>query len=311
MRKNDLILWLKDIRKKDIASVGGKAANLGELYSKFTIPDGFCITVQFFEDFLQSANIKDKILELIKKLDVNKDGNVDNLSKKIRVLVTKQEIPNYLKKLILENYGRLNGFVAVRSSAVAEDLKQASFAGQQASFLNVKGKDLVRYVKECWASFYSSRAIIYRENNGFSHAPLMAVVIQKMANAGRSGVMFTANPVNKDTNEMVIESVFGLGEAIVSGIVTPDHYVVEKKNLKIVKEIINEKKIAILIVNNKNKRIKLDKKKANSKTLNFSELKQLAQEGMKIEKYYKSPMDIEWAIDNKIYILQARPITTL
>jgi len=311
MNKNEFILWLKDIKKKDIVFVGGKAANLGELYSKFLIPDGFCINVKFFDDFLQSTNIKNKILKLLKKLDAKKQDNVDNISNKIKNLITKQAIPNKLRILILENYMKLDGFVAVRSSAVAEDLKQASFAGQQASFLNVKGKYLVKYIKECWASFYNSRAIIYRERNKFSHAPSMAVVIQKMINAKKSGVIFTVNPVNKNKNEMIIESIFGLGEAIVSGIVTPDHYAIEKKNLKIVKEIINEKKIAIFRANGKNKTIKLDAKKANLKTLNFNELKQLAKEALKIEKYYKKPMDIEWAIDDKLYILQARPITTL
>ena len=250
-------------------------------------------------------------MEEAKKLDAKKQDNVDNISNKIKNLITKQAIPNKLRILILENYMKLDGFVAVRSSAVAEDLKQASFAGQQASFLNVKGKYLVKYIKECWASFYNSRAIIYRERNKFSHAPSMAVVIQKMINAKKSGVIFTVNPVNKNKNEMIIESIFGLGEAIVSGIVTPDHYAIEKKNLKIVKEIINEKKIAIFRANGKNKTIKLDAKKANLKTLNFNELKQLAKEALKIEKYYKKPMDIEWAIDDKLYILQARPITTL
>src|SRR3989338_2537853 len=304
MNKNEFILWLKDIKKKDIVFVGGKAANLGELYSKFLIPDGFCINVKFFDDFLQSTNIKNKILKLLKKLDAKKQDNVDNISNKIKNLITKQAIPNKLRILILENYMKLDGFVAVRSSAVAEDLKQASF-------LNVKGKYLVKYIKECWASFYNSRAIIYRERNKFSHAPSMAVVIQKMINAKKSGVIFTVNPVNKNKNEIIIDSIFVLGEAIVSGIVTPDHYAIEKKNLKIVKEIINEKKIAIFRANGKNKTIKLDAKKANLKTLNFNELKQLAKEALKIEKYYKKPMDIEWAIDDKLYILQARPITTL
>ncbi|MBI2101205.1 hypothetical protein HYT53_01215 [Candidatus Woesearchaeota archaeon] len=311
MHKNEFVLWFEDIKKKDTVSVGGKAANLGELYSKFPIPDGFCITVKFFDDFLQSTDIKDKILELLKKLDAKKSENVDNISNKIKNLITKQAIPNNLRISILENYMKLGGFVAVRSSAVAEDLKQASFAGQQSSFLNVKGKNLIKYIKKCWASFYNSRAIIYREKNKFSHAPSMAVVIQKMVNAKKSGVIFTVNPVNKNKNEMIIESIFGLGEAIVSGIVTPDHYAIEKKNLKIVKEIINEKKIAILRTNGKNKTIKLDAKKANSKTLNFNELKQLAKEALKIEKHYKKSMDIEWAIDDKLYILQARPITTL
>lgn len=311
MHKNKFVLWFKDIRRKDILLVGGKAANLGELYSKFPIPDGFCITVKFFDDFLHSTNIKNRILELVKNLNVNKPGGVDNISNKIKNLITKQTIPKKLKILILENYRELGGFVAVRSSAVAEDLKQASFAGQQASFLNVKGNDLIKYIKECLASFYNSRAIIYREKNNFSHAPSMAVVIQKMVNAKKSGVIFTVNPVNKNKNEMIIESIFGLGEAIVSGIVTPDHYVINKKTHYVLKEIINEKKLAIIKENGKNKKIKLDKNKANAKSLNTEELNDLIKEALLIEKHYKKPMDIEWAIDGKAYILQARHITTL
>jgi len=233
------------------------------------------------------------------------------LPDKIKNLIIRRVIPNELKILILKNYKELGGFVAVRSSAVAEDLKQASFAWQQASFLNVTGKDLIKYIKEYWASFYNSRAIIYREKNNFSHAPYMAVVIQKMINAKKSGVIFTVNPVNKNKNEMIIESIFGLGEAIVSGIVTPDHYVINKKTHSVLKEIINKKKLAIVKENGKNKKIKLDDKEASAKSLSTEELKTLIKEALLIEKYYKKPMDIEWAIDDKLYILQARPITTL
>lgn len=306
------VKWLKGIRKNDISIVGGKAANLGEMFANFPIPDGFCIIVPAFEKFLEDAKIKEKIVSLLKGIDINNLEDIENISKKIKKIITKAKMPKEVEINILKNYKKLEGFVAVRSSAVAEDLEEASFAGQQATFLNVKGeKDLIKYVKECWASFYNSRAIIYREKNNFSHAPFMAVVVQKMVDAKKSGVIFTANPVNKNKNEMIIEAIFGLGEAIVSGIVTPDHYVLDKKTNSIVKEIINEKKIAIFRANDKNKTIKLNAKKANSNTLNFNETKQLAKEALKIEKYYKKPMDIEWAIDDKIYILQARPITTL
>ena len=199
-----------------------------------------------------------------------------------------------------------------RSSAVAEDTEEASFAGQQATFLNVKGNnDLLKYVKECWASFYTARAMVYREKNNFNHQPKMAVVVQQMVDSKKSGVIFTVNPVNKNKNKMVIEAIFGLGEAIVSGMVTPDNYLIDKKKQKVLKEIINEKKIAIIRRNGKNKTLKLNSKKANEKSLNEKELNQLIREALKIEKYFKKPMDIEWAIDDKIYILQARPITTL
>lgn len=306
------IKWLKDIKKEDISTIGGKAANLGEMFSKFPIPDGFCITVSVFEKFLEDAKIKEKIVSLIKGIDINNLKKIESLSKEIRNFIIKSKIPIEIQNEITENYKKLKWFVAVRSSAVAEDLEEASFAGQQATFLNVKGKkDLLKYIKECWASFYTSRAIIYRDRNKFNHEPKMAVIVQKMVDAKKSGVVFTVNPVNKNKNEMIIESAFGLGEAIVSGMVTPDNITIDKNSQKIINENINEKNIAIIRQNGKNKTIKLNTKKANEKTLNKKELNQLIKESLKIESHYKKPMDIEWAIDNKVYILQARPITTL
>jgi len=311
MSKAEFIWWFKDIKKKNIASVGGKAANLGEMFAKFPIPNGFCVTVKAFENFLGNSNIDNKIASLTKNIDVNKQNKIELISIQIKKLIIKAEMSKELQNSIIKNYTKIDGFVAVRSSAVAEDLEEASFAGQQATFLNVKEKDLIKYVKKCWASFYTTRAIIYREQNKFDHQPKMAVIVQKMIDAKKSGVIFTVNPVNKNRNEMIIESVFGLGEALVSGMVTPDHFVVDKNKQKIIKEIINEKKIAIFRKKDKNITTKFNQQKANQKTLNDNEINQLIKEALKIEKHYKKPMDIEWAIDDKIYILQARPITTL
>ncbi len=312
MTKNNLIKWFKNISKNDTFSVGGKAANLGEMFSKFSIPDGFCITVNAFEKFLEESKIREKIASNIKKIDVNDLNKTAHISKDIKKLILKSKMPKEIEKSIIDNYNKINGFVAVRSSAVAEDLEEASFAGQQATFLNVNGNSkLIKSIKECWASFYTSRAIVYRGRNKFSHEPKMAVIVQKMIDAKKSGVVFTANPVTKNRNEMVIESIFGLGEAIVSGIVTPDNFIIDKKDKKITNETVNEKNIMIIRQNGKNKTIKLDSKKANEKTLNEKELNDLIAESIKIEKYYKKPMDVEWAIDDKLYILQARPITTL
>ena len=307
-----LVAWLKDIRKKDISTVGGKAANLGEMFAKFPIPDGFVITVSAFQNFLESNKILDRINQLSEGIDFDNLKSTQAISKKIEKIILNSKIPKKLEFDILKNYKKINGFVAVRSSAVAEDLEEASFAGQQATLLNVDGNwHLLKSVKECWASFYTSRAILYRKKNNFSQEPRMAVVVQKMIDAKKSGVIFTANPVTKNRNEMVIESIFGLGEAIVSGIVTPDNFIIDKDNKKIISETINEKNIMIIRQSGKNKTIKLDSKNANKKTLNEKELNGLIDVSLNIEKYYKKPMDIEWAIDDKIYILQARPITTL
>ncbi|MBI1935845.1 hypothetical protein HYS31_05380 [Candidatus Woesearchaeota archaeon] len=312
MPQKMFIKWFNGIRREDISLVGGKAANLGEMFSSFPIPDGFCITVNAFEKFLKAAQIKDKISIQLKKININNLKNIENVSKNLSRLILKSKMPKEVEEAIIADYSKINGFVAVRSSAVAEDMENASFAGQQATFLNVKGgKDLIKYVKECWASFYTSRAIIYRERNKFDHNPKMAVVVQKMVGSKKSGVVFTVNPVTKNMNEMVIESIFGLGEAIVSGIVTPDNFVINKKTKRIISEAVNEKKIAIIRKDGKNKAVKLDSKKANEKSLSSKELKELVKECLNIERYYKKPMDIEWAIDGKLYILQARPITTL
>lgn len=312
MIKDNLILWFEEIKKQDISSVGGKAANLGEMFSKFPIPNGFCLTVSAFEIFLKENNNFEKIKDLVKNLDVGNLKSMEKISAKIKKIILKSKIPEELEEEIFKNYKKLSGFVAVRSSAVAEDLQEASFAGQQATFLNVRGENkLIKSIKECWASYYSTRAIIYRESNNFNHNPLMAVVVQEMVDSKKSGVIFTVNPVNKNKEEIMIESSFGLGEAIVSGIVTPDNFIVGKKNMEIISELINEKNVAIFKQNGKNKTIKLNSKKANERSLNQKEIADLSRIAVQIEEYYKKPMDIEFAIDDKIYILQARPVTTL
>ena len=309
---SSFIKWLKDIKKINSSTVGGKAANLGEMFSNFQVPDGFCITVSVFEKFLEDAKVKNKINSILKNTNANDLKKIQNISYEIKNLIIKSKIPKEIENEIIQNYKKLSGFVAVRSSAVAEDLEEASFAGQQATFLNVKGdRDLINSIKECWASFYGTRAIVYRNRNNFSQEPKMAVVVQKMVDAKKSGVSFTANPVTKSKDELIIEAVFGLGESIVSGIVTPDNYLIEKKSRKVISEKINEKKTAIFRKNGKNITLKLDNKKANEKAITYTELNEIIAESLKIERYYKKPMDIEWAIDDKVYILQARPITTL
>ncbi len=186
----------------------------------------------------------------------------------------------------------MKGKVAVRSSATTEDLDEASFAGQQDTFLNIEGESaVIDAVKRCWASLFNARAIHYREKNNFKHdQAFLSVVIQKMVNADKAGVMFTMNPINKSYDEMIIEACFGLGEKLVSGEITPDTFIVDKKQENIKQEYLN-----------------FDKR-----TLSLKELKALIELGKKIESHYNKPMDIEWAIENgSIHILQARPITTL
>ena len=314
----DLITWFDAIDKKDLLLVGGKGANLGEMFEKFPIPTGFCVTVNAYREFLKQNKLEEKIFPSLKKLDIEKTEELEKESKRIRDLILAFEMPDDVKKEIVENYKKLKEkFVAVRSSATAEDLPTASFAGQQDTYLNVKGeKDLLESVRKCWASLFTSRAIYYRVINKFHHEKvLICVVVQEMIDSEKAGVMFTVNPVTGDRTEQIIEGSFGLGESVVSGQVTPDSYIVKKKPFEIKEITVNEKNIAFYRDKEKghNKKVELDNLKANSQCLTEDEIKGLAELGIKIEEHYKKPQDIEWAVgpDKKLYILQSRPITTL
>jgi len=284
----DLVVWFKELKKEDIPLVGGKGANLGEMFNLFPIPNGFCITVNAYKKFMDETKIGAHIHGLLDKLDTEKTERLDKISTQIRELILKQRFPNDIKKEILNNYKKLkNKTVAVRSSATAEDLPTASFAGQQDTYLNIKGEEkMIKAVQKCWASLFTSRAIYYREKNNFHHRDvLISVVIQEMIDADYAGVMFTVDPVNK--KYLLIETVQGLGEALVSGQVTPNSYFLHKPKLELFQ---------------KEETFKFDNKY----------LTEIGKLGIKIENHYKRPMDIELAIKNKkIYILQARPITTL
>ena len=285
------------------------------MFSKFPIPNGFCITIHVFKQFVDENKIHKKIHDLLNKTNVDDSEQLEKTANQIELLILNAQIPQSICDDILADYKKLGkGFVAVRSSATAEDLPDASFAGQQATFLNVKGDDgILEAVKKCWASLYSPRAIFYRESKGFKHEMvLISVVIQEMVNSKKAGVLFTANPVTNARDEMIIEAAFGLGESVVSGMVTPDTLILKKKDLSVVSHTIGGKRIAIIRDEfGQNKEIEIGEEEANSAALSDSEWKALAKEALNIESHYGQPMDIEWAIDDKVYILQARPITTL
>lgn len=315
-KKTNSVLWFKEVNKNDVGIVGGKGASLGEMSSIFPIPNGFCITAQAYEK--EVLSVLSKVHNLL-KIDVNDQAQLEKASKEIEKLIIATKMSDDLKNNILLNYEKLNknikdmAFVAVRSSATAEDLPEASFAGQQATFLNVKGKnEVLKAVKECWASLFTERAIYYREINKFKHEDvLISVVVQEMVNSEKAGVMFTVNPVTKNYNELLIEGNFGLGETVVSGQVTPDSYFVDKKTKSVKQKNIAEKTWG-LFRNENGKNVNKNIDNPNEQLLSEKELKELTEFGIKIEKHYGKPMDIEWAIANgKVYILQARPITTL
>ena len=313
MTSTQNILWLKDLNMNNIPEVGGKGASLGEMFKIFPVPDAFCVTVTAYQTFLKEAGIEQEIYDLL-KVDEEDTEKLHEVSKKIEKLMTSKPIPKDVEKDILESYKKIGGFVAVRSSATAEDLPTASFAGQQASFLNVKGeKDVLEKVRECWASLFTARAIYYRVKNKFPHEQVfISVVVQKMVNSQKAGVIFTVNPINQEKNEMVIEGAFGLGETVVSGSVTPDTYIVLKEPYELKDKNIGHKRIALYRgEDGKNVEKELDEEEGNKQVLSEEQIKSLAEISIKIEKHYKKPMDIEWAIDDKEYILQARPITTL
>ena len=327
--KKDLIIWFEDLRKNDVPIVGGKNASLGEMISAgMPVPPGFAITAFSYEKFIEETRIAEKIYKIIKDTvtDPNDPKQYDAASKKIRELIEKSSMSKELENAIKSAYKDLNkrlnlkdAFVAVRSSATAEDLPDASFAGQQETFLNVKGiDDLLDKVVKCWSSLFTPRAIFYRNEKGFAHEKVfISVGVQKMVNSRTAGVMFTINPVTGDNDEIVIEGNFGLGETVVSGIVNPDDIVVDKKTLKIKSVRIAKKTIQYIRDPNTGKTVHLDVPEAQQKEpcLGDEEILKLAEHANLIEQHYGKAMDIEWAIDKdlsfpkNIFIVQARPET--
>ena len=331
-KKVEFVKWFSELSNKDVPVAGGKGASLAEMYNaKVPVPAGFVVSAQAYSYFIKKDKIDAKMKEILDKTDVDDTTALNEASRKIREIIEKCELPKEIGNEIVEAYSVLGAghgegdaleavekseevFVAVRSSATTEDLADASFAGQQETFLNVKGKeDLLDKVKKCMSSLFTPRAIFYREKKGFKHEQsYLAVVVQKMVDSKKSGVMFSKNPTKNDES-IVIEAVWGLGEGIVSGMIKPDHYVVDKDldNFKIIESKISIKKIAIVKNREgKNETIKL-KEKAEQKVLSSYEIKRLAQYARQLEEHYKKPQDIEFAIDESgIFIVQSRPITT-
>lgn len=324
------IKWFDELDGSDIAIAGGKGANLGELTQKgVKVPPGFCVTAETYRYFIEKKGLDKEIKNLIEKVDRNDSNRLSNISSEIRDLIKYSEMPKEIKEAVREAYGVLNKkvgekvHVAVRSSATAEDLPDASFAGQQDTYLYIYGEEeLINYIKECWASLWTARAIYYREEKGFNHFKVaLSAVIQKMVNSEKSGVVFTANPINNKRDEVMVNSSWGLGEAVVSGIVTPDEFVIDKNNFDIKERNINRKikmiikkpgeKIGTELVNVVEH---LGQSKVEMASLSDDEIYELVRMAVKIEDMYGKPQDIEWGFDKdtkKLYILQSRPITTL
>ncbi len=316
------IAWFDELSSEDVGVAGGKGANLGELVKAgMPVPPGFVVTVRAYYQFLEHTGLKDRIMEILSRCNVDDSDDLNRASREIRELISGVEVPEELSKEIMSSYRKLCEVcgesevpVAVRSSATAEDLPDASFAGQQETFLNVRGSQLVEKVRSCWSSLFTPRAIFYREKKGFQHEKVgIAVVVQKMVNAEKAGVMFTAHPSTGERDKIVIEAAFGLGESVVSGAVTPDHYEVEKATGRVIKKEVGVK--ASKLVRDENGstvEVKLDAEEARAQVLSDEEIAKLAEFGRRVEEHFGSPQDIEWAIeDGSIYLLQSRAITVL
>lgn len=335
------IVWFEEVGKDDVGLVGGKGANLGEMtQAKLPIPYGFIITSNAYFDFIHSAGLKNKISHYFKSLNYENSEELRQVSQHIKTLITNADIPKTIVKEIIKYYDQLilkeeyfyslqksilkkglskikslykTPLVAVRSSATAEDLPGASFAGQQETFLNIRGEaHLIKKVRECFASLFTERAIYYRYQQKFDHNKVgLAVVVQRMVESDKSGIAFSIDPITNDKNKIVIEAIYGLGEYIVQGKVTPDHYEVSKKSFVILSKEVKKQSVKFVKANIENKEVKLGKEGSKQK-LTDEEILKVALLVSDIEKHYYFPQDVEWAIEgNRVYIVQSRPVTTI
>ena len=315
------VVWFNEVTKKDVPTVGGKGANLGEMTrARIPVPPGFIVTANAYYDFLQRSKITDKIRSLLKPLDPNDSNQLQQIAEEIKQAILNAPMPPELADEIKKAYIEMGGgLVAVRSSATAEDLPEASFAGQQSTFLNVQGEnEVVAAVQECWASLFKPRAIFYRHHQGFDHLRVgIAVPIQKMVQSEASGVMFTIEPMTNDRSKIVIEAVYGLGETLVSGEVIPDLYIIDKERLRISSKKIGKQEWQLIRNvtggdNEPNIKVPLQPSSQTQQKLTDDDIISLAKLGKYIEDLYQFPQDIEWAKEGKqIFIVQTRPVTTI
>ncbi len=315
--------FFKELSKDDIPVAGGKGANLGELTNAgIPVPPGFVITAGTYQKFITDTGIVDQINNMLATLDINNTNELQKVAEDIKQLIVTTDIPDDIQTAIIESYNKLcmdvdkeDVVVAIRSSATAEDLPDASFAGQQDTYLNISGiDDVLTNVRMCWASLFEARAIFYRAENDFDHSKvLIAVVVQQMVNSEKAGVMFTVDPSTGE-EEMLIEGAWGLGEGVVSGTVTPDTCRYDKANDEVKSYRVNTKKTMFTKDPDTGATVQIDvpEDMKDKRVLTDGDLEQLTQLGRRIQKHYGAPMDTEWGIENdKVYMLQARPITTL
>lgn len=319
------ILWFEEINKKDVRLVGGKNASLGEMYSELSpmginVPNGFAVTTAAFKAFLERNGLHKEIRKKLRELDAGDLKSLQQAGKEIRQLILEVDLPKTLENSILRAYAKLGrkASVAVRSSATTEDMAEASFAGQQETYLNVVGQqELLLAVKKAFASLFTDRAISYRKDKGFAGFGALSVGVQTMVRSdkGAAGVMFTIDPETGFDNVVVINGSYGLGEMVAQGEVTPDEFVVFKPMLEkkkgIIEKTLGPKKQKLIYASSGTKKVSVSERDRNKLCLEDKEIAKLASWGMQIEQYFKKPMDIEWAKDDKgkLFVVQARPET--
>ncbi len=318
------IAWFTEVGRDDVSLVGGKGANLGELtQANIPVPPGFVVTTRAYRQFIEDSGLDHILRRLLADLDVNDDGQLHTKAAAVQHAIEQAEMPATMQQEITAAYTQLGeGPVAVRSSATAEDLAEASFAGQQATFLNIEGGvNVVEAVQRCWASLFEARAIFYREQAGWGHLDVdLAVPVQRMVQSESSGVMFTVDPITNNANTVVIEAAFGLGEAVVGGLVSPDHFEVDKAAEQIVerqiftqdRRLVRSPDGAADPEHGPNIWQPLSESAGSVPKLSDEQVVELSRIGKRIESHYGSPQDIEWGwADRQFYLLQTRPITTV
>lgn len=311
------VLWFHEIDKDDVEKVGGKGANLGEMtQAGFPVPGGFVVTASAYKHMIEENNLEDKIKATLKGLDVEDPDALNRASRQVQKLIEGSPFPKDIEEQVYTAYDKLgrDPWVAVRSSATAEDLPQASFAGQQETYLNVRGDaSLLVHIRKAWASLFEPRAIYYRVQQKFDHFKVaLAVPVQKMVQSDVSGIMFTINPVTNDKSKIIVEAIWGLGEKIVQGAITPDHYEVDKTSLELVEARTIHQDIEMVRSGEGNIDRKVPKSRQDKRKLTDKQAVEVAKLGKKLQQHYFFPQDCEWAMENgKILIVQTRPITTI
>ncbi len=314
---HDFVRHFSKLGKGDVAIAGGKGASLGEMFTHgIAVPPGFTVITPAFDSFIQFNNLEEKINSALFEVDAKDPASVDKASETIRKLIEEGDMPTDVEQAIVHEFGQMaTQFVAVRSSATAEDGSTASWAGELESYTNVTEEDLLEKVQKCWSSLFTPRAIFYRFEKNLQHQRVsVAVVVQKMVDSEVSGVAFSVNPVTKNYDQTIIEGGWGLGESVVAGIITPDSYLVNKKEEFIEDITVNSQETMIAKVDGVSTTIDVPLEMREAQKLKGQQIIELAKMVSHIEKHYGFPVDIEWAYDKndkKLYIVQSRPITTL